>query len=192
MEERQVTIDGFTHKFSDSFIVIATQNPIEQEGTYRLPEAQIDRFLFKILIDYPNLDNEIEILKSKNSGINHNDLSNIKSVIDAEKLVLMKKTVENTIISEDLIKYIARIVQNTRKNKSIFLGASPRASVAILQTSKVYAAINGRDFVTPEDIIYVAYPALRHRLILSPEKEMEGASVDDIIKTIIFSIEVPR
>ncbi|MDT3737882.1 MAG: MoxR family ATPase [Candidatus Kapabacteria bacterium] len=192
MEELQVTIDGNTHQLPSSFTVLATQNPIEQEGTYRLPEAQIDRFLFKILLDYPSLNDEIEILKLKNSGNIINRLENINPVLTSDELDLMRLTASKTIISDELLKYIAEIVQATRKSKSVFLGASPRGAVAILQSSKVYAAINGRDFVTPEDILYVAYPALRHRLILTPEKEMDGISPDEVIKSIIQGIEVPR
>ncbi len=192
MEELQVTIDGNTHQLPSSFTVLATQNPIEQEGTYRLPEAQIDRFLFKILLDYPSLNDEIEILKLKNSGNIINRLENINPVLSSDELDIMRLTASKTIISDELLKYIAEVVQATRKNKSVFLGASPRGAVAILLSSKVYAAINGRDFVTPEDILYVAYPALRHRLILTPEKEMDGISPDEVIKSIIQGIEVPR
>lgn len=192
MEEVQVTIDGITHQLPSSFTVLATQNPIEQEGTYRLPEAQIDRFLFKILLDYPSLNDEIEILKLKNSGNIINTLENINPVLSSEELDIMRLTASKTIVSDELLKYIADIVQATRKSKAVFLGASPRGAVAILQSSKVYAAINGRDFVTPEDILYVAYPALRHRLILTPEKEMDGISPDEVIKSIIQGIEVPR
>ena len=192
MEERQVTIDGITHKFPGSFIVIATQNPIEQEGTYRLPEAQIDRFLFKLLLDYPNLNEEIDILQLKNKTITDSGISEIEAILNEDDLNMLRNAASKTIISDELLKYIAEIVQATRKSKSIFLGASPRASVAILNASKVYAAINGRDFVTPEDIIYVAYPSLRHRLILTPEKEMEGVLPDEVIRNIIQGVEVPR
>ena len=192
MEERQVTIDGITHKFPGSFIVIATQNPIEQEGTYRLPEAQIDRFLFKLLLDYPNLNEEIDILQLKNKTITDSGISEIEAILNEDDLNMLRNAASKTIISDELLKYIAEIVQATRKSKSIFLGASPRASVSILNASKVFAAINGRDFVTPEDIIYVAYPSLRHRLILTPEKEMEGVLPDEVIRNIIQGIEVPR
>jgi MoxR-like ATPase len=192
MEERQVTIDGITHKFPGSFIVIATQNPIEQEGTYRLPEAQIDRFLFKLLLDYPNLNEEIDILQLKNKLITGSVISEIEAILNEEDLEMLRNAASKTIISDELLKYIAEIVQATRKSKSIFLGASPRASVAILNASKVFAAINGRDFVTPEDILYVAYPALRHRIILTPEKEMEGVQPDEVIRNIIQGVEVPR
>lgn len=192
MEERQVTIDGITHKFPGSFIVIATQNPIEQEGTYRLPEAQIDRFLFKLLLDYPNLNEEIDILQLKNKSFTDSGISEIEAILNEDDLNMLRNAASKTIISDELLKYIAEIVQATRKSKSIFLGASPRASVAILNASKVFAAINGRDFVTPEDIIYVAYPSLRHRLILTPEKEMEGVLPDEVIRNIIQGVEVPR
>lgn len=192
MEERQITIDGVTHKLDDSFIVLATQNPIEHEGTYRLPEAQIDRFLFKINIEYPNLDDEIAILNLKNNPDNTNIFEIINKLISKENLVEMKKTASMTIINDKLLKYIAEIIQATRINKSLFLGASPRASISVMIASKVYAAMNGRDFVTPEDVLYVAYPALRHRIILTPEKEMDGITPDEVISEIIQGVEVPR
>jgi MoxR-like ATPase len=192
MEERQVTIDGNSYKLDSPFIVIATQNPIEQEGTYRLPEAQTDRFLFKILLDYPSLEEEISILNLKNSDINPGNYEKMNNILDGNDISIMQQKSFKCIISEPLIQYIANIVRATRNNKSVYLGASPRASIAILNTSKVIATIRGRDFVTPEDIIYVSYPALRHRLILTPEKEMEGVSADEIISSIIAGIEVPR
>ncbi|MBX3042191.1 MAG: MoxR family ATPase [Candidatus Kapabacteria bacterium] len=192
MEERQVTIDGTSHKFPESFIVLATQNPIEQEGTYRLPEAQIDRFIFKILLDYPKLNEEIDILTLKNKDLRSHNIDEIESVLTENDLSELRSVSAKTLINQELIKYIAEIIQATRKNKSLFLGASPRGSVAVLQASKVFATISGRDFVTPEDILKVTYPALRHRIILSPEKEMEGVTPDEVISSIIHGIEVPR
>ncbi|MDX9791545.1 MAG: MoxR family ATPase [Candidatus Kapabacteria bacterium] len=192
MEEKQVTIDGVSHKFSDTFLVIATQNPIEQEGTYRLPEAQIDRFGFKLSLDYPDLEQEIKILELKNKSFKDNITDNIQPIINEDDIKQMRSIASQTIVSNELLKYIASLVSSTRKNKNIYLGASPRAGITILNTSKAYAALNGRDFVTPDDVVKVAYPALRHRLILTPEKEMEGISNDEIISEIISQIEVPR
>jgi MoxR-like ATPase len=192
MEERQLTIDGITHKMDEPFIVIATQNPIEQEGTYRLPEAQIDRFLFKINVIYPTFEEESQILKLKHQQIDHLNLSKILAVISSEELNQLREIVHSVIITNELIDYIIKIVQNTRQNKAIFLGASPRASIALMTSGKAIAAMNGRDFVTPEDIKFLAPHVLRHRIILTPEKEMDGVHPDAIINDIIKGIEVPR
>lgn len=191
MEERQVTNDGVTYPMAFPFLVMATQNPIDQEGTYRLPEAQLDRFIFKIEVKYPSLAEEILILNGHHSGF-ANKLDEISSVLDSATIASLREKVRQVHVEPKLIEYIAQIVNNTRDNKFLYLGASPRASVAILNASKALAAIRGRDFVTPEDIQELAYPVLRHRIILSPEKEMEGASADDIIKLIIQKLEVPR
>lgn len=192
MQEKQVTVDGKTYKLDEPFLVLATQNPIEQEGTYRLPEAQLDRFLFKIMVDYPNLDEEIEILnQTQQSSISLQD-RRVEKVLTKEALIEFRKACKDVKVEEKLIEFIAKIVQKTRNNASIYLGASPRASIAILETSKVKAAISGRDFVIPEDILYVANPVLRHRIQATPEKEMEGISIDRIIKDLIDSIEIPR
>jgi MoxR-like ATPase len=192
MEERQLTIDGITHKMDEPFIVIATQNPIEQEGTYRLPEAQIDRFLFKINVIYPTFQEEAQILKLKHEQIDHLNLSKITAVLSSEELNQLRAIVHSVIITNELIDYIIKIVQNTRQNKAIFLGASPRASIALMTSGKAFAAMNGRDFVTPEDIKYLATHVLRHRIILTPEKEMDGVHPDAVINDIIKGIEVPR
>ena len=192
MEERQLTIDGITHKMDEPFIVIATQNPIEQEGTYRLPEAQIDRFLFKINVIYPTFQEESKILKLKHEQIDHLNLSKIMAVLSSEELNQLRAIVHSVIITNELIDYIIKIVQNTRQNKAIFLGASPRASIALMTSGKAFAAMNGRDFVTPEDIKYLAPHVLRHRIILTPEKEMDGVHPDAVINDIIKGIEVPR
>ena len=191
MEERQVTNDGVTYPMAFPFLVMATQNPIDQEGTYRLPEAQLDRFIFKIEVKYPTLAEEILILNGHHTGF-ANKLDEISSVLDSTTIASLREKVRQVHVEPKLIEYIAQIVNSTRDNKFLYLGASPRASVAILNASKALAAIRGRDFVTPEDIQELAYPVLRHRIILSPEKEMEGASADDIIKLIIQKLEVPR
>ncbi|MEC4114693.1 AAA family ATPase [Myroides pelagicus] len=192
MEERQITIDGHTYTMQAPFLVIATQNPIEQEGTYRLPEAQLDRFLFKINIDYPNLEEEIEIIQKEHQLLHQTKLEKINKVITPEELINLQKVVKEIIIEKNLIEYIAKIVANTRTNPLLYLGASPRASIAILNASKAFAAINGRDFVTPEDIKEAVFPVLQHRVIVSPEREMEGMTTKDIILQIIESIDIPR
>ncbi len=192
MEERQATIDGKTYIMQAPFIVFATQNPIEQEGTYRLPEAQLDRFLFKITVGYPTLEEEAEILKNKNSGKGNNEVTQMSALFTKEQILEYQRIVKDIVIEEHLIKYIAQIVNKTRNNNALYLGASPRASIAIMDSAKAYAAIQGRDFVTPDDIKEMAYPVMRHRIILSPEKEMEGISPDEIIKQIVNSVEVPR
>jgi len=192
MEERQITVDGVTHELDFPFFVIATQNPIEQEGTYKLPEAQLDRFIFRIKLNYPGLEEEKEILTRFSEDFSMSSVTSVKHVLTKEDLNICRSLIEKIHIKPDLIDYIAKIIHATRNNADLFLGASPRASLAILKTSKAIAAINGRDFVTPDDIQGVAYPVLNHRIILTPEKEMEGLVSEDIIKGIIQSIEVPR
>lgn len=192
MEERQITIDGKRYDMQAPFAVLATQNPIEQEGTYRLPEAQLDRFLFKIEVGYPTLDEEIQILERFEKRSTTHSLADIQPVLGAESLATYRRQVRNLLIEPHLLRYIAAIVQHTRRDKSIYLGASPRASLAIMNSAKAYAAIQGRDFVTPEDIQFVVKPVLRHRLLLSPEKEMDGTSADEVIAAILRGVEVPR
>ena len=192
MEERQITIDGTTYILDTPFLVIATQNPIEQEGTYRLPEAQLDRFLFKIAIDYPKLNEEIIIIQREHLLQNHGKLDNIKSVLSADEIKHFQNLVKQIVVEQNLIEYIAKIVVSTRENQFLYLGASPRASIAILNASKGFAAIRGRDFVTPEDIKEAAIPVLQHRVIVTPEREMEGITSSEIIKQILESVEIPR
>jgi MoxR-like ATPase len=192
MEERQITIDGHAYILETPFLVIATQNPIEQEGTYRLPEAQLDRFLFKITIDYPKLNEEIIIIEREHSLQSHGKLENIKSLLSASDIKNFQSLVKQIIVEPQLIEYIAKIVVNTRENAFLYLGASPRASIAILNAAKGFAAIRGRDFVTPEDIKEAAIPVLQHRVIVSPEREMEGITSTEIIKQIIETVEIPR
>ncbi|MFN3405284.1 MAG: AAA family ATPase [Cytophagaceae bacterium] len=192
MEERQITIDGTTHKMSYPFFVIATQNPIEQEGTYKLPEAQLDRFIFKIKLNYPSLSEEKEILSRYKDSFTSVDISELNPVRSADQIKECSAIIEQVHIKDELVHYIAQIVFNTRNNGDLFLGASPRASLSILRTAKAIAAMNGRNFVIPDDIQYVAEPVLNHRIILTPEREMEGLTSEDIIKGIIQNIEVPR
>ena len=192
MEERQVTMDGRTHPMQPPFMVLATQNPIEQEGTYRLPEAQLDRFLFKILVPYPSEQEEYEILQQFHRMAGMDVVSSITPVLEAQKIKDLRRQVKSLIIDEKLLQYIARLIHQTRNHKSVYLGASPRASLAIMNASKALAAIAGRDFVTPEDIVEAIPPVLRHRIVLSPDKEMEGVSEDSVIEQIIHSIDIPR
>ncbi|POY39395.1 magnesium chelatase [Solitalea longa] len=191
MEERQVTNDGVTYPMAFPFLVMATQNPIDQEGTYRLPEAQLDRFLFKIEVKYPSLEEEVQILNGHHTGF-ANKLDEVKAVLDSATITSLRDKIRQVHVEPKLLEYIAQIVNSTRDNKFLYLGASTRASVALLNSAKALAAIRGRDFVTPEDIQELTYPVLRHRIILTPEKEMEGASADEIIKLIVQKIEVPR
>ena len=192
MEEKQVTMDGTTYKMEEPFIVLATQNPIEQEGTYRLPEAQLDRFLFKIIVDYPTADEELEIIMREQALENTTKASKIETVIKSSKIIEFRGLVNQIKIEENLLKYIANIVVNTRSNSFLYLGASPRASIAILSASKAFAAIEGRDFVTPEDIKRATIPVLQHRVIVTPEREMEGLTSKQIIEQIIEAVEIPR
>lgn len=192
MEERQITIDGHSYKMSEPFIVIATQNPIEQEGTYRLPEAQLDRFLFKINIDYPSLEEEIAIVQREHELLDKKKTTMINKVVTPNEIISFQKLIKEIIVEEKIIEYIAKIVADTRINPLLYLGASPRASIAILNAAKGFAAINNRDFVTPEDVKEAAIPVLKHRIIVSPEREMEGVTANDIINQIIESIDIPR
>ena len=192
MEEKQVTMDGTTHKMEEPFIVLATQNPIEQEGTYRLPEAQLDRFLFKIVVDYPNADEELEIIMREQALEDTTKVSKIETIIQGSKIIEFRGLVKQIKIEQNLLKYIANVVVNTRSNSFLYLGASPRASIAILSASKAFAAIEGRDFVTPEDIKRATIPVLQHRVIVTPEREMEGLTSKQIIEQIIEAVEIPR
>lgn len=192
MDERQITIDGHSYKMDAPFLVMATQNPIEQEGTYRLPEAQLDRFMFKVVIDYPTLEDEYEIIRREHIAVNGDKTVDVKAVITGAQILEYQGIVRQIIVEKNIMEYIAKIVKNTRENPFLYLGASPRASIAILNASKAFAALRGRDFVTPEDIKDSAVVVLQHRLIVAPEKEMEGLKTDEIVKQIIQSVEVPR
>jgi MoxR-like ATPase len=192
MEERQVTMDGITHRMAPPFMVIATQNPIEQEGTYRLPEAQLDRFLFKIVVPYPSEMEEVIILQRFHQLENNNVLEAINPVLNGGEIIQLRQLVKQIIVEEKLLQFIAKVTVATRTDKSVYLGASPRASLAILNAAKAFAAMAGRDFVIPDDIVKATTPVLRHRIILTPEKEMEGTKEDEVIQRIVHSIEIPR
>ncbi len=192
MEEKQVTIDGNTYKMEAPFLVFATQNPIEQEGTYRLPEAQLDRFLFKIEVDYPTLEEEVEIIETHHNRKESKKTDVVKPILTAAQVAKFQDQVQDILIEKHLMVYIAKIVNNTRENPFLYLGASPRASLAILQASKAFAAMQGRDFVTPDDIKRSAIPVLQHRVIVTPEREMEGVTSKQVIKQMLETIEIPR
>lgn len=192
MAERQITMDGTEYAMKPPFLVFATQNPIEQEGTYRLPEAQLDRFLFKINVNYPSLEEEIQILESKHEQKNKVDEELINSLLSGQQIADYQKIIKEIIVEKNLLKYIASIVDNTRTNANLYLGASPRASIAIMDASKALAAMNGRDFITPDDIKKVAGPILGHRIMLTPEREMEGLTSEQVVNQIVDSIEIPR
>jgi MoxR-like ATPase len=192
MEEKQVSVDGQTYMMQLPFMVVATQNPVEQEGTYRLPEAQLDRFLFKINVPYPTLDEEVTILKSIQELKGALPVSQLKPVLGLQEIKELQQTIKNMVAEEKILQFIAKIVHSTRNHRSLFLGASPRSSIGILNASKAIAAIRGRDFITPDDVLFVVKPVLRHRIILTPEKEMEGITTDDVINDITSGVEVPR
>ena len=192
MEEKQITVDGRTYPMQAPFMVLATQNPIEQEGTYRLPEAQLDRFLFKIVVPYPSESEEFNILKQFHDMGNTDVMSVVESVLSAQQIIDIRKQVKTILIEEKLLQFIAKLTHQSRNHKSIYLGASPRASLAIMNAAKAMAALNGRDFVTPEDILEVVAPVLRHRIILSPDKEMEGITEDNVLKQIVQTMDIPR
>jgi len=192
MEEKQITMDGVRYPMEEPFLVVATQNPIEHEGTYRLPEAQLDRFLFKIEVGYPNLEQEIEIIKNQHNNKLEDKTDVVQTVISGHQLKQYQQLVKDIIVEQNLLEYIAKIIVNTRENQFLYLGASPRASLALLTASKAFSAIRGRDFVIPEDIKEASFAVLRHRIIVSPEREMEGLTADEIIRQILESIEVPR
>ena len=192
MEERQATVDGTTYKMGKPFMVLGTQNPIEQEGTYALPEAQLDRFLFKIDVGYPTLDEEVQIIQTHHDRKGKLPQTFIEPVLTEKELLDYKSKVQDIVVEEKVMKYIAEIIHKSRNHPHLYLGASPRASIAVLNSSKAFAAINGRDFVIPEDIKKVLFPVLRHRIILTPEREMEGVTTDKVIDMIVQSVEVPR
>jgi MoxR-like ATPase len=192
MEEKQITYDGITYPMPPPFLVLATQNPIEQEGTYRLPEAQLDRFIFKIEVKYPSLDEEVKILEYSHAGKTTHFNEEISRVLTADQIIHYRQLINTLHIEPKVMRYIAELIYETRNNKALFLGASPRASVAVLKGAKAFAAMAGRDFVTPDDVIRAVPSVLRHRILLTPEKEMEGGTADEVIQTILKKIEVPR
>ena len=192
MEERQVSIDGVTHYMDEPYTIIATQNPVEQEGTYKLPEAQLDRFLFKIVMGYPTLDEEVTILQRHQANARLAKLEDVKPIISKDSLLALRDTMKGVLVDDSLLGYIAQIVHQTRTSKAVLLGASPRAAVAMLQASKAIALIYGRDFVTPDDIKIVAPAVLDHRIIISAEAEMQGYTASKIVYTLINNVEVPK
>ena len=192
MEERQVSIDGTTHHMAEPYTIIATQNPVEQEGTYKLPEAQLDRFMFKIVMGYPTLEEEIVILQRHQVNARLAKLEDIKPIISKDSLLALRETMSAVLVDDSLLGYIAQIVHQTRTSKAVILGASPRAAVAMLQASKAIALIYGRDFVTPDDIKMVAPAVLDHRIIISAEAEMQGYTASKIVATLVNNVEVPK
>jgi len=192
MEERQVTIDGVTHSLGQFYTIIATQNPVEQEGTYKLPEAQTDRFMMKITMGYPSIDEEVQILQRHHANQHLTTLDNVKPVVSKTQLMELRRRLDDVFVDQALLQYMAGIVQQTRQSKAVFLGASPRASVALMQASKAYALLQGRDFVTPDDVAHVAPCVLQHRIILTAEAEMEGITPQKAVKRLIEKVEVPK
>lgn len=192
MEERQATVDGTTYKMGQPFMVLATQNPIEQEGTYALPEAQLDRFLFKIKVDYPSVEEEVMILQNHHKRKGEKPQDQIKAVLTPKKLLEFKKNIHEVVVEQKILDYIANIITQTRNHPHLYLGASPRASIATLTSAKAFAAISGRDFVIPEDVKKALVPVLNHRVILTPEREMEGMTTENVVSMIMESVEIPR
>lgn len=192
MEEKQITNDGTTYKLDPLFMVLATQNPIEQEGTYRLPEAQLDRFIFKIRVDYPQLEEEYKILHLVNQDFGFKKLEFIEPVITRDEVIAIRQNLNKILTKDSLVEYIAQLVGKTREHPSLYLGASPRASIDLLRASKAYAAMQGRDFVTPEDIQYLYRPVVDHRIVLNPEAEMQGISTADVCRQIVEQVSVPK
>lgn len=192
MEERQVTIDGLTHRMGDFYTIIATQNPVEQEGTYKLPEAQTDRFMMKITMGYPTIDEEVEILNRHNENLRLTTLDDVKPVIGKDELSLLRRMLTDVFVDPAMIRYIAAVVQQTRQSKAVYLGASPRAAVALMQSSKAYALLQGRDFVTPDDVRLLSTAVLQHRVVLTAEAEMEGITPQKAIARLIEKVEVPK
>lgn len=192
MEERQATIDGTTHRMGPLYTILATQNPVEQEGTYKLPEAQLDRFMMKITMGYPSEAEEVEVLKRHQARTSFVRLDDVQPVITQAELLQLRQLLTGVVVDASLLQYIAAIVGQTRNSKAVYLGASPRASVAILQASKAFALLQGRDFVTPDDIKTVTPSVLQHRLVLTAEAEMEGYTALKVAQKLIDKVEVPK
>ncbi len=194
MQERQVTIEGNTQKLNPDFTLFATQNPIEYEGTYPLPEAQLDRFSLKIIIDYPSEQDEIRILRQHHEGFDDADLqaAGIAATVSAQQLGDCRREILGIEVTDDMMKYVAGITRSTREHPSLLLGCSPRASAQLLKAGKVVAAMRGRGFMTPDDVKDIAGPALRHRLLLRPEAEIDGLIPDDVVGEILATVPVPR
>ena len=192
MEERQVTMDGTTYQMDTPFMVLATQNPIDQEGTYALPEAQLDRFIFKIKVDYPSIEEEIKIIQTHHERKGKQPQEQISGVLTPKQLADFKSKIQDVVVEEKIIKYIADIITKSRNHPHLYLGGSPRASIATLNAAKAFAAMQGRDFVIPEDVKKALVPVLNHRVILTPEREMEGMTTDSVVNMIMESVEIPR
>jgi MoxR-like ATPase len=193
MEERQVTIDGVRYPLSEFFTVLATQNPIEFEGTYPLPEAQVDRFLLKLKLGYPAVEEELKVLEGHHAGLYERGATAIEiASIDTELLRQARQQLRAIRVEDSLFRYITELVRRTRTWPSVSLGASPRAAVSLMLVAKAMAALDGRDFVVPDDVKQAALPALRHRMLLRPEAELEGVDTDRVVAEVISSVEVPR
>ncbi|MBI3958782.1 MAG: MoxR family ATPase [Chloroflexi bacterium] len=194
MEERQVTIDGVGYPLGDPFMVLATQNPVEYEGTYPLPEAQLDRFLFKVRVHYPPAEAEEEVLRRYHTGFDAHKLDavGLQPAVRREELTALRAEIQAVTVEPGILAYITRLVTATRRSPDLLLGGSPRASIALLQTAKVHAALQGRDYVTPDDVKPLAAPVLRHRIILRPEAEIEGIDADDAVRRVLAGVDVPR
>ena len=193
MQEYRVTVDGTSHKLERPFLVLATQNPIESEGTYNLPEAQLDRFMFKVLVDYPEEHEEERILQLHSQQVDINKrVNDLTQITNPEEIMQVISANADIRIDPQLLQYINRVVRQTRAWPSFHLGASPRAGLALMQGARTIAAFRGRDYATPDDVVDIALPALRHRVIMTAEAEVEGLSVDNELKQLLRSIEVPR
>lgn len=192
MEERQVTIDGTTYKMNPLYTILATQNPVEQEGTYKLPEAQLDRFLMKITMPYPTLEEEVTILERHHANMKLTALEDIQPILTGLELIQLCDYVGQVYIDPTLLRYIAMIIHQTRTSKVVYLGASPRASVGLMQSAKAFALLQGRDFITPDDVKFIAPSVLQHRLILTAEAEMEGFTPIKVVQRLIEKVEVPK
>ncbi len=194
MEERQVTIEGERHLLGDPFMVLGTQNPVEYEGTYPLPEAQLDRFMFKVLVDYPGEEVETEVLRRYHRGFDahHLEEANIQPVITPAELPGLRQAIRDVTVEEGILRYITQLANASRRSPDLILGGSPRASITLLLAAKTYAALQDRSYVTPDDVKYVLAPTYRHRIILRPEAEIEGLDADAVIRRIAAAVAVPR
>jgi MoxR-like ATPase len=193
MAERSVTVDGVTHPLPQPFFVLATQNPLESAGTYALPEAQLDRFLFKVLIDHPTMEVEEQLLRNVRDGFDAADLDamQLRRITGPELVLQMQRTIQTVQVDDKIIHYVAELISNTRKHRAVQIGASPRAAIALLQTARVEAAFQGRNFVVPDDVKTHGRSVLRHRLILQPDAEIEGVTTDEVVDAVLHDTQVP-
>jgi len=194
MEEKQINLEGERHVLEAPFMVVATQNPIEYEGTYPLPEAQLDRFMFKVLVPYSPLEDEVEVLRRYHQGFDAHDLeaANLKPVLTAQQVVEIRESIRQIVVEEGILNYVARLGVASRQSPDIVLGASTRATTHVLLAAKTFAALQGRNYVIPDDIKFVVPPVYRHRILLKPEAEIEGLDADSVIQRVLGSVEVPR